>query len=78
LRPIPSLDPFFYLKKEQSECELEVLHLIADGLSNEQIAERLYIAQGTVKRHITNPYRKLAVQSRTQAIAKARETGLLK
>jgi LuxR family maltose regulon positive regulatory protein len=60
-----------------SERELEVLQLIADGLSNAQIAERLYIAQGTVKRHITNIYGKLTVQSRTQAIAKAREVGLL-
>jgi LuxR family maltose regulon positive regulatory protein len=60
-----------------SERELEVLHLIADGLSNAQIAERLYITQGTVKRHITNIYGKLAVQSRTQAVAKARAIGLL-
>ncbi len=60
-----------------SERELEVLGLIADGYSNGQIAERLYIAQGTVKRHITNLYGKLAVQSRTQAIAKARIIGLL-
>ncbi len=60
-----------------SERELDVLHLIAAGFSNGQIAERLYIAQGTVKRHITHLYGKLAVKSRTQAIARAREIGLL-
>jgi LuxR family maltose regulon positive regulatory protein len=60
-----------------SERELEVLRLIADGFSNAEIAGRLVIAQGTVKRHINNIYGKLGVQSRTQAVAKARELGLL-
>ena len=60
-----------------SEREMEVLRLIASGLSNEQIAKHLYIAQGTVKRHITNLYGKLAVESRTQAIAKARVLNLI-
>jgi len=60
-----------------SERELEVLRLIAKGLSNDQIAKDLFIAQGTVKRHITNLYGKLAVESRTQAVAKAREIGLI-
>ncbi len=60
-----------------SERELEVLRLIARGFSNDQIAKHLVIAQGTVKRHITNLYGKLAVESRTQAIAKARELGLI-
>jgi LuxR family maltose regulon positive regulatory protein len=60
-----------------SERELEVLRLIADGLSNAEIAQRLVIAQGTVKRHINNIYGKLGVQSRTQAVARSRELGLL-
>jgi LuxR family maltose regulon positive regulatory protein len=60
-----------------SERELEVLRLIADGLSNAEIAARLVIAQGTVKRHINNLYGKLGVQSRTQALVRARELGLL-
>jgi LuxR family maltose regulon positive regulatory protein len=60
-----------------SERELEVLRLIAEGFSNAEIAERLVIAHGTVKRHINNIYGKLGVQSRTQAVAKAREIGLL-
>jgi LuxR family maltose regulon positive regulatory protein len=57
--------------------ELEVLGLIALGLSNRDIGERLFIATGTVKRHINNIYGKMGVRSRTQAIARARELGLL-
>ena len=60
-----------------SEREREVLRLIADGLSNAEIADRLVIAQGTVKRHVNNIYGKLGVQSRTQAVARSRELGLL-
>ncbi|MBN1875519.1 MAG: hypothetical protein JXA33_14920, partial [Anaerolineae bacterium] len=57
--------------------ELDVLCLINDGLSNQQIAGRLFIALNTVKRHTSSIYSKLDVESRTQAIARARELGLL-
>jgi LuxR family maltose regulon positive regulatory protein len=57
--------------------QLEVLDLIALGLSNHEIAERLFIAHGTVKRHINNIYAKLQVHRRTEAVARARELGLL-
>lgn len=60
-----------------SERELEVLQLIAAGLSNQEIADRLVIAPGTVKRHINNIYGKLQVASRTQAVAVARDLRLL-
>jgi len=60
-----------------TERELEVLDLIAAGYSNAEIAQELFIALGTVKRHINNTYGKLAVGSRTQALARARELGLL-
>jgi LuxR family maltose regulon positive regulatory protein len=60
-----------------SQREMEVLDLIAAGFSNREIAERLYIAHGTVKRHISNIYGKLGVRSRTQALARARELGML-
>ena len=60
-----------------SERELEVLRLIAGGYSNVQIAKQLFITEGTVKRHITNLYGKLGVQTRTQAIAKARDVVLI-
>jgi LuxR family maltose regulon positive regulatory protein len=60
-----------------SARELEVLRLIAEGLSNQAIAERLIVAFSSVKRHIKNLYGKLGVQSRTQALLRARELGLL-
>jgi LuxR family maltose regulon positive regulatory protein len=57
--------------------ELDVLHLISQGLSNKDIAEKLVIALNTVKRHTSSIYGKLGVKSRTQAVARARELGLL-
>ena len=54
-----------------SERELEVLRLIAAGLSNREIADELFIALGTVKRHINNTYGKLQVRRRTEAVARA-------
>jgi LuxR family maltose regulon positive regulatory protein len=60
-----------------SERELEVLRLLASGHSNREIAKALIVTVGTVKTHIHNIYGKLNVQSRTQAIARARELALL-
>jgi len=60
-----------------TERELEVLHLIAAGASNEEIAEQLVIAIGTVKRHVSNIFGKLTVSNRTQAVARAQAIGLL-
>ena len=60
-----------------TERELEVLHLLADGLSNQEIARQLVVALGTAKTHTASLYRKLDVVSRTQAVARARELGLL-
>ena len=57
--------------------ELEVVRLIAEGASNRTIAERLTLSVGTVKRYANNIFSKLDVQSRTQAIAKARALRLL-
>lgn len=57
--------------------ELEVIELVAAGLSNAQVAARLHISEGTVKRHLTNTYLKLDVRSRTAAINKAAAMGLL-
>jgi LuxR family maltose regulon positive regulatory protein len=61
-----------------SERELEVLHLIAEGLANQEIAQRLFLSVPTVKWHTTHIYGKLGVQNRTQAVAQARVLGLLK
>lgn len=60
-----------------SERELEVLALIAQGLSNKEIAARLSVTVGTVKTHTNNINRKLGSRTRTQALASAREHGLL-
>ena len=60
-----------------SQRELEVLQLIAKGLSNEEISERLFLALSTVKGHNRIIFDKLQVQRRTEAVARARELGLL-
>lgn len=60
-----------------SERELEILSLIARGASNKEIAGQLFIAEGTVKNHVTHILSKLGVRDRTQAAIKAKELGLL-
>jgi LuxR family maltose regulon positive regulatory protein len=60
-----------------TERELDVLRLIAEGLSNQEIAQQLFLALPTVKWHTSNIYGKLAVKNRTQAVAKARALGIL-
>ncbi len=57
--------------------ELEILKLIADGLSNDEIAEILFITTGTVKWHINNMFSKLGVNKRTQAVVKARRLQII-
>jgi len=65
------------LVESLSERELEVLHLVARGDSNQEIAEVLVIALDTVKRHVTHIFEKLGVNNRVQAVARARALGLL-
>lgn len=60
-----------------SDRELEVVRLLAGGASNREIAARLFIAEGTVKNHLTNILGKLGVRDRTQAALRARELGLV-
>jgi LuxR family transcriptional regulator, maltose regulon positive regulatory protein len=60
-----------------SQRELEVLRLIAQGLSNGEISERLFLAMSTVKGHNLRIFGKLQAKSRTEAVARARELGLL-
>jgi LuxR family maltose regulon positive regulatory protein len=60
-----------------SRRELEVLRLIAQGLSNQEICERLFLALDTVKGHNRKIFDKLQVQRRTEAVARGRELGLL-
>jgi LuxR family maltose regulon positive regulatory protein len=76
--PHPStLLPQPLLVEPLSERELEVLHLLAQGASNQEIADQLVIAVTTVKKHVGNIYSKLDVATRTQAIARARELNLV-
>jgi DNA-binding NarL/FixJ family response regulator len=69
-RPQPLVDPL-------SDRELEVLRLLADGHSNREIAGTLFLAEGTVKNHVTNVLSKLGARDRTQAALRARALGLL-
>ena len=57
--------------------ELEVLHLMALGKTNQEIARQLVVAPGTVKAHAASIYRKLDVANRTEAVARARQLGIL-
>jgi LuxR family maltose regulon positive regulatory protein len=76
--PSPPLAPSSpALIEPLSERETEVLQLIAAGYSNREIARELVIALGTVKKHINNIFGKLDAHSRTQAVARARELGLI-
>ena len=70
-------DPQQDLVEPLSERELEILAVLATGASNREIANQLYITEGTVKNHVTNILGKLAVRDRTQAALKAKEMGLI-
>lgn len=61
-----------------SSREIEVLGLVADGLSNQDISKRLFLSQATVKSHLVHIYDKLDVDSRTSAVAAARSRGLIR
>jgi len=63
--------------EQLTEREREILALIAQGASNRQVAERLYVTEGTVKNHMSSILGKLGVRDRTQAVLKAKELGLV-
>jgi LuxR family transcriptional regulator, maltose regulon positive regulatory protein len=65
------------LVTQLSERELEVLRLVAAGEQNQEIANELYLAVNTVKKHVTHIFEKLGAANRTEAAARARELGLL-
>ena len=60
-----------------SSREIQILRLVADGMTNREIAESLFLSRYTVECHVKNIYRKLAVPSRTKAVSEARARGLL-
>ena len=57
--------------------ELEILHIISKGYSNQEIADKLFVSLSTVKTHINNIYSKLNVKRRTQAVSKAKELNII-
>jgi LuxR family transcriptional regulator, maltose regulon positive regulatory protein len=65
------------LVTQLSERELDVLRLLATGEQNQEIADELYLALNTVKKHVTHIFEKLGAANRTEAAARARELGLL-
>jgi LuxR family maltose regulon positive regulatory protein len=69
--------PLDNLPETLTSREIEVLRLLVEGCSNRQIADRLILAEGTVKYHVHNLLGKLQVESRTQAIAKAKDLDLI-
>ncbi len=57
--------------------EVEILRYVAAGMTNQEIAEQLVVSMSTVKTHINRTYRKLDARSRTQAVAKGRQLGIV-
>ncbi|MFA6541245.1 MAG: LuxR C-terminal-related transcriptional regulator [Bacteroidota bacterium] len=82
-RPVPSFDSGFVMDESRMESlgiskrEYEVLSLIAQGLSNREIADALFVSTHTVKSHSSNLFAKLNARRRTEAIKKAKELRLL-
>ncbi|HWQ04497.1 MAG TPA: response regulator transcription factor [Longilinea sp.] len=74
-RPTPKLD--MELIDPLSNREVEILRLVSTGLSNKEIADKLVIAEGTVKNHLTNILAKLTAKDRMQAVIKARDLGII-
>ncbi|HEY2961315.1 MAG TPA: response regulator transcription factor [Pyrinomonadaceae bacterium] len=81
--PVPlSSEPFTVNKEQQKQLgitkrELEILELIAQGLSNREIADRLFVSENTVKTHSSRLFDKLSAKRRTQAVQIGKEIGLI-
>jgi DNA-binding CsgD family transcriptional regulator len=80
--PVPSGEPFILNERKREELritprELEILKLIAQGMSNREIAEKLYVSENTVKTHSSRVFDKLGARRRTQAVQFGKEFGLL-
>jgi len=80
--PVPVASPFQRNDAKLAELgitprELEILEAIAAGLSNKQIAERLFVSENTVKTHAGRVFTKLSAERRTQAVQRAKEAGII-
>ena len=71
-KPAPPSEEF----PELTAREVEILDLMARGMSNQEITSRLYLSPKTVRNHVSNVFLKLQVANRAQAIVRAREAGL--
>ena len=80
--PVPAGEPFIADDKKRENLgitrrELEILELIAQGMSNREIADKLYVSENTVKTHSSRVFDKLGARRRTQAVQLGKEFGLL-
>ena len=80
--PVPAGEPFARDEKKREDLgitprELEILELIAEGMSNREIAEKLFVSENTVKTHSSRVFDKLGAKRRTQAVQFGKEFGLL-
>jgi two-component system, NarL family, response regulator LiaR len=72
-----SIDEKQLEKTGLSKRELEILGLITEGLSNQQIADKLFVSENTIKKHVSNLFFKLDVERRTEAIKKAKDLKII-
>ncbi|MER2600274.1 MAG: response regulator transcription factor [Caldilineales bacterium] len=77
LAVVSSPKPAPTIEEPLTEREQEILRLLAEGLTNREIAQRLYLAEGTIKNYVTNILGKIGARDRTQAALRARELGIL-
>lgn len=80
--PVPTQGPFVRNDERLNQLgitprELEILEAIATGLSNREIAEKLFVSENTVKTHAARLFDKLSASRRTQAVQRAKEAGLI-
>ena len=80
--PVAAVEPFVRDERRREDLhitrrELEILELIARGLSNREIAEKLFVSENTVKTHSSRVFDKLGARRRTQAVQLSKEFGLL-
>jgi DNA-binding CsgD family transcriptional regulator len=75
--PPAELDQKKLEKLGLSKREYEILQLINEGLSNQQIADKLYVSENTIKKHVSNLFLKLDVERRTEAVKKAKEMRII-
>lgn len=83
VKEVPTSQPFVLNEERQKDLgitkrELEILELIAQGLSNREIAEKLFVSENTVKTHSSRLFDKLSAKRRTQAVQIGKEMGLIR